>query len=264
MSREIKYTKDGKKVVVIGALNAKENIVQEIYVDGDNEIPMGENFIVKTLLDEPLKSWKASNIEKEERYYSQKEDELKSLNDKIRKEIPATKEYLKAIIKHRKIESEDFDLLIDFMSGSITHIVHAQYSQYEIKDFKKALGDGEYTPKMITLFGRNDDKFGFDYNLNYYSDGSGGGNQIIPCRSYLDALQVLAEKVITSIGEEGEINSYQLKSIEKYDIKISKKRMKSHYEAIIKTSKKSLDNRLKETSEIQDRYDKALENSKQP
>ena len=41
--QSIKYTTDGKKVVVIGDLNQTEKIVQEIYVTDDGcEIPQGE------------------------------------------------------------------------------------------------------------------------------------------------------------------------------------------------------------------------------
>jgi hypothetical protein len=259
---EIKYTKDGKKVVVIGNLNAKESIVQEIYVNGESEIPMGENFIVQTLLDNPLKSWKASNIEQQELYYSKKEDELERLNNSIRKEIPATREYLKSIIKHRGIESEDFDLLVDFMSGSITHLAFTQWGNYEIKDIKKAMGDCDYSPKMLTIFGMNEDRFSFQYNLNHYSDGSGGGEIIIPCRSYEHALKTLTDAVIKSIGDSGEIDHYQFKAIDKYDIKVSKERMKEHHKSIIKKTKDTLSKRIEETAKIQEAHDKAVNDSK--
>lgn len=44
----IKYTADGKKVVVIGDLNQTEKIVQEIFVTEDGcEIPTGERFVIK-------------------------------------------------------------------------------------------------------------------------------------------------------------------------------------------------------------------------
>ena len=53
MKQEIKYTDDGRKVVVLGALNKQEKIVQEIFVIGEQEIPSGENFVVKSLHDAP-------------------------------------------------------------------------------------------------------------------------------------------------------------------------------------------------------------------
>jgi len=51
MTQNIKFTSDGKKVAVVGKLNAQETIVQEIFVSNGNEIPSGENFVVKSLHD---------------------------------------------------------------------------------------------------------------------------------------------------------------------------------------------------------------------
>lgn len=39
---DIKYTGDGKKVLVVGKLNAIQTIVQEIFVSAGQEIPSGE------------------------------------------------------------------------------------------------------------------------------------------------------------------------------------------------------------------------------
>ena len=60
--QNIKYTSDGKKVVVVGALNSKETIVQEVFVQGETEIPSGENFVVKSLHNSPSISWKEKNL----------------------------------------------------------------------------------------------------------------------------------------------------------------------------------------------------------
>ena len=61
---QTKYTTDGKKVAIVGKLNNTETIVQEIFVsENGSEIPAGENFVVKSLLDAPAKSWKESQIE---------------------------------------------------------------------------------------------------------------------------------------------------------------------------------------------------------
>ena len=71
---EIKFTTDGKKVIVIGSLNSQEKIVQEIFIVGGSEIPSGEHFVVKSLHDAPAVSWKEKNI---------KEIEVNKLNYKI-------------------------------------------------------------------------------------------------------------------------------------------------------------------------------------
>ena len=79
-NENIKYTTDGRKVVIIGDLNQTEKIVQEIFVTEDGaEIPSGERFVVKSLLDTPAKSWKEKNIadlearyEKDKKYWEDK------------------------------------------------------------------------------------------------------------------------------------------------------------------------------------------------
>lgn len=55
---EKKYLSDGRKVVIVGKLNNQETIVQEIFVTNNgSEIPSGENFVVKSLHDEPIMSY---------------------------------------------------------------------------------------------------------------------------------------------------------------------------------------------------------------
>ncbi len=44
MEQKIKYTTDGKKVVVLGNLNSQEKIVQEVFVVDGSEIPSGEDY----------------------------------------------------------------------------------------------------------------------------------------------------------------------------------------------------------------------------
>ena len=60
---EIKYTTDGKKVKVIGSLNNQQKIVQEIFITNDgSEIPSGENFVVTSLHEAPVESWKEKKL----------------------------------------------------------------------------------------------------------------------------------------------------------------------------------------------------------
>lgn len=59
---DYKYTDDGKKVAVIGKLNAEQTIVQEVFVSQGQEFPSGENFVVKSLHDKPAESWKAKSL----------------------------------------------------------------------------------------------------------------------------------------------------------------------------------------------------------
>ena len=65
---ETKFLSDGRKVVVVGALNNQETIVQEVFVtqQGD-EIPGGERFVVKSLHDQPVESWLSREKAKQEK-----------------------------------------------------------------------------------------------------------------------------------------------------------------------------------------------------
>jgi hypothetical protein len=75
MKPEIKYTTDGKKVIVVGNLNSQEKIVQEIFIVDGNEIPSGENFVTKSLHDFPAISWKESELIKLESRYEKERKE---------------------------------------------------------------------------------------------------------------------------------------------------------------------------------------------
>lgn len=59
MNDNIKYTKEGKKVAIVGKINNTQWIVQEIFVSGDNEFPSGENFVVTSLLDVPAETYQS-------------------------------------------------------------------------------------------------------------------------------------------------------------------------------------------------------------
>lgn len=75
--KNVKYTTDGKKVVIINDLNQTEKIVQEIFVnEKGEEIQQGEMFIVKNLLDEPMKSWKENQLKQLELTYEKDKTEL--------------------------------------------------------------------------------------------------------------------------------------------------------------------------------------------
>ena len=82
----VKYTTDGKKVKVIGQLNSKQIIVREIYVDGDTEIPTGEDFIVTTLLDKPIPTWKEKHLKEINEEYENKKKEYERKQEILKKE----------------------------------------------------------------------------------------------------------------------------------------------------------------------------------
>lgn len=199
---DIKYTSDGKKVLVVGKLNAEQTIVQEIFVSAGQEIPSGENFVVKSLHDAPAESWKEKNLrELELRYDKQKKDLEQQINQQhqhlsIIKD--KAKHHADALFKFvDKADEGSLDLLKKVMSGQITHIFVSGYSP-EI--FEWDGGKGVYDEerdygrveikgiKLLSLYGYSDGDL--EYRLHTYRDGSGGSQQVFPVCSYEEALKL--------------------------------------------------------------------------
>lgn len=196
----IKYTSDGKKVLVVGKLNAEQTIVQEIFVSNGQEIPSGENFVVKSLHDQPAESWKEKSLrELEERY----ERERKGLEGEIsqqRARLHSVKEKAKlhadALFKFtQNSESSQLDLLKKFAAGQVTHVFVGGYSPEIIdwmNDDKGFVVDchGGHRKiegiKLVSLYGYSDGSL--EYRLHAYQDGSGGSDQVFPATSYAEAL----------------------------------------------------------------------------
>lgn len=196
MSTTTKYTSDGKKVIVVGKLNAQETIVQEIFVaSSGQEIPSGENFIVKSLHDEPVKSWKEKQLESLEKTYEQDQKEWRTKIE--RQKIELRNSYEKARLKSMALfkfaensKPEQMETLRAFLSGEITHFFVGGFAPSiklwdEVYDnFNERHID---TIKLISLYGNSNGDL--SYRIHRYSDGSGGSHvSIIPCRSYKEAL----------------------------------------------------------------------------
>jgi len=195
-----KFTADGKKVAVIGALNAKETIVQEIFVADGTEFPAGEHFVVKTLLDTPAETYKA----KEERRILESIKKLEDDRDRLSSEIAGFR--LKAKAAAAKIKwiegvtdsevSGVFDNLRSMMCGEYTHVVFPQY--LEIKEWSHDLFTmrDDYNRNqfealsLISLFGNWNKRLGLNWKVNTYCDGSGSWKNIIPCKSIEEAVEV--------------------------------------------------------------------------
>jgi len=196
---EIKYTSDGKKVTVIGKLNSQEHIVQEIFVIDGQEVPSGENFVVSSLHDAPAESWKEKNLrELEERYEKEKASiERESKDVHARHAVAKSKARLQADALAsfaKNSDEEQLQRLFDFLAGDITHFVISQYGAPKIVTWDS---DDMYqidtywrkdvqAIKLVSLYGTS--KGDLQFRLGRYSDGSGGSQEIIPFRSYEDAL----------------------------------------------------------------------------
>ena len=198
---DFKYTKDGKKVVVIGFLNKREIIVQEIFVKDDGaEIPAGENFIVTALLDDPIKSWKEKEIKKIDDIFAKnkatREAELKRLRNDHDFMVNALKEKIKAIKDLTNIEDYSWvDEVSNILSGEYKFVF----------DGSKIMTFDEYLTNAETggFNNRNPEGFKalelFNYsNRTHGEKGSSfkvGSPDVKYARAYDDALLLAKEEV---------------------------------------------------------------------
>lgn len=210
---DIKYTNDGKKVLIVGKLNSQETIVQEIFVSAGQEIPSGENFVVKSLHDAPAESWKEKNLrELEARYESDRKKLQTQIDDQERRlclERDKAKLQTSALLHFVKNSDESqLETLKAFMAGEITHLFVAGYSP-EIISWKDSNAvydkDSFYHHarlegiKLVSLFGKSDGDL--SYRLHEYRDGSGGcGKTVYPAKSYEAAL-AMAQAQLDEDGE---------------------------------------------------------------
>jgi len=198
MKGNIKYTSEGKKVVVIGVLNSTDTIVQEIFVTNDGaEIPSGEQFIVKSLHDELVETWQSKNEKKLEGIRKQQEREWeirKKELSKARQIAAATIKSLKRLAS--KAAQEQLDTLEAFVAGEITHVLHIGYYNCTINNFDDTNGaaDSEYRIddiRILSLFGKSDGTF--NWMRSRYSSESSSSTTIIPARGLDNAVRIAQE-----------------------------------------------------------------------
>lgn len=238
----IKYTTDGRKVVVIGDLNQTEKIVQEIFVtkDGD-EIPSGERFVVKSLLDAPAKSWKEQELIKLEARFEKErkewEDRIKKIQDEkelVYKSLSLRVKWLKQVAKqpHPEALKKVIETLALFLSNSDIWVFYADYStwyleKYDQEGFSRIHDnvDRDYhrtrleNMKLVSLFGLTNGDFQF--KINQYSDGSGSSNDVEYFKSKEDAMTYIQNRFDS-------IQSYDdshLKIAEKFNLKINETKL---------------------------------------
>lgn len=222
---EHKYTSDGKKVLIVGKLNAQETIVQEIFVSGEQEIPSGENFVVKSLHDNPSVSWKEKNLVDLEARYDRDKNQLEDKLKKTTKTLNANidKAYKRSVNLFQFAENakdEQLDLLKDFLGGKITHYAIIKGYSPEIRkiddlqnfDYDNYYGSVKIEAlKLISLFGSSNGDL--SWKMNRYRDGSGDWVEIVPCRSYEEALKHI-QKLFDEVSDKYLSNEGKNRSID--------------------------------------------------
>ncbi|MBT2773811.1 hypothetical protein J7J47_16435 [Halomonas sp. ISL-60] len=219
---ENKFLADGRKVAIVGQLNQQEWIVQEIFVtENGDEIPAGERFTTKSLLDQPAKSYKQKEIDRQEERIAKNKaeiDRIEKLLSERRCEEKAQKEVLKCIkgAVGEVISGEDLGTLVDFLTGSIQWITQDRYSHSDPVPFLKSVSGTERgwggemrfeDLKLISLYGGSDGNL--SYKLSRYSDGSGDSTDIWGYRTYQEAAR---KSIELTIGRIIQGNSYRIAS----------------------------------------------------
>lgn len=241
MAQEIKYTTDGRKVVVIGDLNQTDKIVQEIFVtEQGDEIPQGERFVVKNLLEEPSKSWKEKNLEELEANYEKQKKYWDNLTDSIviekRNVYGALKErvkWLKSVAKEPR--TEEFKRVINTISDFFTDvdkwILVRKYSSWELVKFNEegvsiidrfdsGYGRRRYdSMRLLSLYGRSDGSI--EYRINSYSDGSGSDDEVVFFKSEKDALEFMQNE----FDKVKEYSISYLETAKKYNLKLDSEKL---------------------------------------
>lgn len=215
-----KFLADGRKVAIVGQLNQQEWIAQEIFVtESGDEIPAGERFTTKSLLDQPAKSYKQKEIDRQEERIAKNKaeiDRIEKLLSQRRCEEKAQKEVLNCIkgAVGEAISGNDLGTLVDFLTGNIQWIAQDQYSHSDPIPFLKAVSDTERgwggemrfeDLKLISLYGGSDGNLG--YQLSRYKDGSGGNTEIWGFRTYQEAARKSIDLTLARMG-----NSYRIAS----------------------------------------------------
>lgn len=253
---EIKYTTDGKKVVVVGNLNAQEKIVQEIFIVNGAEIPGGENFVVKSLLDAPGKSWKENETEKVEKRYAELMAQYESTRERLRREESTVLEALRAKLKtlrmtEKNLNLEAFDMASSFLLGEFKYAIIGNYD-WDIVDFSmETIGarfeNGRFDSlRLISLMGRTDGSL--SWKLHEYCDYSGNGNSILLFKTIGEAKVKLFELIQ---GKKG-YSEKDVAVLRKWGLGVDAGKLENLKNDLVKIAKDNIDN-----------YEKALKEKRE-
>ena len=232
----IKYTTDGKKVVVIGDLNQTEKIVQEIFVTEDGaEIPSGERFVVKSLLDEPAKSWQEVKLARLEAEFKKESEEWERKIALVNQNKALTYEALSARVKwlrdvakqpHPKALTKVVETLAMFLSNEKKWILTGNPANFDLIMFKEDdvnsfldRTESNYSNvrydamRLVSLYGKSNGDF--EYRIDSFSDGSGGSSGgVLFFKSETIALEYMQNK----LNEVKEYDSRHINTAEKYGL----------------------------------------------
>jgi hypothetical protein len=209
---ESKFLSDGRKVAVIGKLNNTEWIVQEIFVSANgDEIPAGESFVAKSLLDAPAESYKQREEKMVLERKKRAEADLERINAKIRDadiRLSAKTAMLANSPELSGLMGEKSRLLAAFMTGKIEYVVQKSWEIEKPKrledlicSIKSDYGHTKFDGiKLLSVLGGS--KGSLLFNLHRYSDSSGSSTEIYPFETYEQAIEKIREIAAEKISSE--------------------------------------------------------------
>ncbi len=192
-------------------MNQTDKIVQEIFVtENGDEIPQGERFVERNLLDAPAQSWKEKKLKELEERYDKESAEWDRNIRRMVDEKKRTYDALSARVKWlREVAKEPRDeqfkkvinLLADFLSDSEKWVLIKNYSDWELVRFNEdginevlERHDRGYnystlsfdSMRLLSLYGSSNGDVTF--RISDYHDGSGSDKKVFFFKSKEDAL----------------------------------------------------------------------------
>jgi hypothetical protein len=272
---EYKYTKDNKRVAVVGQLNSAQSIIQDVYyLNGDETKPTlgGEPYTYTTanLFDEPVKpaEWKWL------------QDDIKKLNDERRKnqeEINRERETFRCKMNRLRSLSKWLDNVSkEPQEERVKEIVKLMSILYSTSK-KWLVTELNYLPKVIELETIADDSvykfFTNSYNsekacflglysdaqcvnvhvaVTEFSDGSGDRTRFL----IFDNEETLHKYLQGQIDKKDEYSFAVIDYAKEHSLVLDKEKVKQMLHKSLERSKKEYDRCSKELNQYKDSIDK--------
>jgi hypothetical protein len=262
--QKIKYTSEGKKVVVVGKLNKSQSIVSEVLVTEDGtELTSEENFAVDNLSlhDSPVKTWQQLECEKYAANLQNWKEKYDKELDKLRENVAKQREELNDLYSHLRgktqylrrvaptiIKPELKRIIKDidaFLCGKPMWAVYGDYGSYHIVPFNSQEIDdffvshrGDFPEeyrhvKILELFGT------VNGSLLWRIKGSGSGSVIV---RFFDSKESAVKYIEDEIARpDYKIWSNTLKLHDEHGVKIPIEKIRAYYAWQIRDVQQHLD-----------------------
>jgi len=254
------FLENGERVIVVEELKA--GFLIERYTgyqewDGDyNERPSGvSEFAEKVYKTEPVSIYSESVIKAKKKLSNinneilEKRNELKLVSNEIKS--------IEEMCKHNKALNHIFD----FINGDFEYFAFPDcYQGNYIRTKNSSITDegDKYNrdTKLLTLYGRS--KGNLQWQLNQYSDGSGGDSIAIPCKTAQDAKEAVASYMIDALEKASRNDNYLTYRAPRYCEWLSENGYDVEEKHLIKAKEIKAEEKERSLKQAQSTYDRAL------